>query len=173
MGEAVIAEHLRPALEDVYERARVCAEALGGDLDVHRLLTAPDKARKAYSELTHLAARRRMLFEARRQVNTVGHRVPEHDVQGMFVEFQSPHVLVPGFTPGSTGRWPGVPAPADDRERLLWVVSDAVAAARPWLPTVAEQDAAWDAVFGEAQQMRVQAQRDAAAIGARGDFRVS
>jgi len=35
-----------------------------------------------------------------------------------------------------------------------------------------EQDAAWWAVFAANQQRREQAHRDAAAIGARGDFRV-
>jgi len=131
-----------------------------------------EKARKAYMELPILAARRRSIFGARRSANIVGHRAPEYDVDGVFAEFEWPFATVPGFVPLESGRWTGVPAPEDDRERLLWVVSEALAPAKPWLPTVAEQDKAWLAVFGERLEQQRRYAANAQAIGARGDFQV-
>ncbi len=96
----------------------------------------------------------------------------EHDTEGVFVEFEWPFATQPGFVPLQSGRWMGVPAPTDDRERLVWVVSDAVAPAKKWLRTVAEQNQAWLRVFGEQLETRRQYAANAEAIGARGDFRV-
>ncbi|CAN5623200.1 hypothetical protein BH24ACT5_BH24ACT5_20100 [soil metagenome] len=170
MTEVTISEHLRPALDDVYAQARRCAADLAGfGLEPRALLTAPAKARSAFAALGGLVDRRNLLFEARSWVNAVGHRVPTNDEAGMFAEFENPMVLVPGWQL-STAPWPGVPAPEDPVERLLWVASDGVAPARPWLPTVAELDAAYWKVFGAGIEMRAQAQRDSEAIGARGVF---
>ncbi len=61
----IIVEHLRPALEAVYEEARECGKQLDGyGLDPHLLLTAPASARKAFSHLAELVVRRRLIFIA-------------------------------------------------------------------------------------------------------------
>ncbi len=52
------------------------------------------------------------------------------------------------------------------------MVSEALAPAKPWLPTVAEQDKAWLAVFGERLEQQRRYAANAQAIGARGDFQV-
>lgn len=165
LTEAVIAHHLRPALEDVHEKAREAAAGLDGyGLDTHALLTAPAKARNAYMTLSGLVARRDLILTARRWANTIGLRQPQHDGEYLFASFRDPLALVPGWKPGA--RIPQLPVPEDPSARLLWIVGDG-AVAKPWLPTMAEQDAAWWDRFGEAQQMRAQAHRDALAIGAR------
>jgi len=53
---------------------------------------------------------------------------------------------------------------------LAWVVSDAVAPARPWLPTTVEQDERWWVMSGEKSERFAQSRRDAEAAGARGSF---
>jgi hypothetical protein len=35
------------------------------------------------------------------------------------------------------------PLPDDPTARLLWLVSDEACAGKPWVPSAAEQDAAW------------------------------
>jgi hypothetical protein len=105
------------------------------------------------------------LYTARRWANTIGHREPEHDGSHLFAEFADPLALSPWWKPPAP--IPQTPAPQDPVERLLWLVSEAAAPAKPWLPTVAEQDEAWWARFGEAQQTRARAHHDALAISAR------
>lgn len=54
--------------------------------------------------------------------------------------------------------------------RLLWLASDEVAPAKPWVATVAEADALWWAAFGDRVERARQVRRDAIAVGARGGF---
>lgn len=91
-------------------------------------------------QLPRLVTRRQLIFTARRWANTIGNRTPQHDTEGLFAEFENPTALTPGWRQGMR---PVIPAPEDPTERLLWAVSDPTAPAKPWLPTVAEQDAAW------------------------------
>ncbi len=46
-------------------------------------------------------------------------------------------------------RVPQLPVPEEETARLLWLTSEQATGARPWLPTIAEQDRAWWAQFGE------------------------
>ena len=172
LTERIIADHLRPTLEAVYAGARVCAAALAGfGLDPRKLLDAPAKTRTAAGELGSLVVRRDLIFGARSWINFVGSRKPMHDPENMFVEFERPELLTPWWSPGPA-RWPGLQdvAPQDPSERLLWVASDAVAAANPWLPTTAEADERWWAMFGEKSERFAQSRRDAESAGARGSF---
>ena len=66
----------------------------------------------------------------------------------MFATFEKTMALHPNWK--HPAPLPAMPAPSDPTQRLIWTVSDQAAAARPWLPTVAEQDDAWWATFGEA-----------------------
>jgi hypothetical protein len=160
--EVVIAEHLRPALERVHAEAREVAAALAGyGLDPHKLISAPAKVRNAYAKVPELVARSEAIYTARRWVNTLGNRIPEHDAQGLFALFADPLSLFPGRYQQSR-----LPLPEDPAERLLWMVSPKATAARPWLPTVAEQDAAWLKEFGE--EARARAGRNVAARAALG-----
>ncbi len=166
LTEQIIVKHLRPALEQVHREAREVAGALKGyGLDPHTLITAPAKARNAYGSLPTLVARRKGIYRARRWANTIGNREPQHDVMGMFVEFERPLAFHPHWK--LPAQIPGVPAPEDETERLIWVVSEAAAIGQPWLPTVEEQDAAWWAQFGKGVETRASKHRDGLAIGAR------
>jgi len=149
LTERIIVEHLRPAFQQVHAEAREVAQALQGyGLDPHALVTAPAKVRTAYGSLPFLVARRSIILTARRLVNTAGHRTPQHDVSGYFADFAEPLAFNSWWR--LPAALPRVPAPEDPMEHLLWVVSDAAAPGKPWLPTVAEQDAAWWALLGEA-----------------------
>ena len=74
-----------------------------------------------------------------------------HDTAGQFSLLRQPQALVPGYTPNRPLPRPDLPR--DTVAALLWLVSDA-APAHPCLPTVAEQDEAWLALFGEDRQRR-------------------
>lgn len=171
MTERLISDHLRPALEDVYAKAKESAPALMG-FEKRPPYAAPAKAAKAYDDLDRLAGRRSVIFGARSWVNFIGSRQPQHDPEGMFVEFEHPELLTPWWNSQGVVRWPGLRevAPEDPAVRLAWVVSDAVAPARPWLPTVAEQDEQWWSMFGEKLEKFARSRRDAESVGARGSF---
>ncbi len=158
--EVIISDHLAPALEDVHAQAREAAAALAGHpLDGPSMAAAPPKVRAAYVSLAGLVTRRQLIFTARRWANSIGYRVPQHDDAGLFAEFANPTAIMPGW---KLGMRPAINAPEDPTERLLWVVSDQVAPAKPRLATVREQDESWQAVFGEAKR-----QREVAALSAR------
>ncbi|CAN5787013.1 hypothetical protein BH18ACT2_BH18ACT2_08050 [soil metagenome] len=143
-ADAIIGESLAPVLADIYENARGCGETLGGyDLDPKRLLGADRAVQDAYRELERLVARQSLIWEARKWANAVGFRRPEHDGGGMFLHFERPGEI-PGWS-HAAGRWPGLDklAPVEPLARLLWLVAPEVAAAKPWLPTCAQQDERW------------------------------
>lgn len=166
LTEKVITDHLAPAYQQLLEEVREVAASLDGyGLDAHALLTAPTKIRNAYLKLPELAVRNKTLREARRLVNTIGHRKPKHDAQDLFSLFSQPMALRPDWK--APARVPHIDMPTDPIEFLVWLVSDKAAPGKPWLPTVAEQDAAWWKQFGEAQEMRNQAHRNGLAVGAR------
>lgn len=64
----------------------------------------------------------------------------------MFGEFSRPMTFHPDWK--LPARIPPLPSPQDPTQRLLWVVGPDAAMAKPWLPTLAEQDAAWWETFG-------------------------
>jgi len=171
MTERLISDHLPAALEDVYAKAKESAPALMG-FEKRPPYAAPAKAAKAYDDLTRLAERRSTIFAARDWVNFIGSRKPMHDGANMFGEFENAEILTPWWSSQGVVRWPGLGgvAPEDAAVRLAWVVSDAVAPARPWLPTTVEQDERWWVMFGEKSERFAQSRRDAEAAGARGSF---
>ncbi len=130
----------------MHDQAREIAAALTGyGLDAHTLIKAPAKARNAYLRLPELVSRKAAILEARSRVNAIGHRTPEHDAQGLFATFREPMRFFPTWR--LPAPIPRLPFPEDGTERLLWIVGPEAQAAEPWLPTVAEQDAAWLAQF--------------------------
>ncbi len=166
-ADAIIADCLRPAFDETLEQVRRHSGALAGHaLEPRALVAASAKARAAWSELDACAGRYRILREARHLANVAGLRQAESDVQGMFAALADPFALAPGYKAGSTAAPPRIEFPDDAIELMIWLTGDA-APAVPWLPTVAEQDAAWQEAFGEGVLTRQRAHRDALAIGAR------
>jgi len=149
LTEKIISEHLWPALKALYAQAREVAAALDGyDIaNPHALVTAPAKVRNAYGQLPELVARKTAIFTARYRVNSIGYRVAKHDDMGLYAEFRSPLSLYPNLRAPTSAPGP-IPAPEDPAARLLWVVGPKAEAGHPWLPTVAERDAAWLEQFG-------------------------
>jgi hypothetical protein len=138
--DAIIAEHLRPAYREVLHQARSTARRLGRYIDERfqpdtpRIIVASLRIRNAFLALPELVRRHSAILAARDLANALGNRVPESDGRGPFSLLENP---------------PADPSvPADDTARLLWLVGDRAQAWRPWLPTVAEQDAAWRAHAG-------------------------
>ena len=143
----VLARHLRPALEETIDAARKAADALGGRLpspDAAVSASAPE--RKAYLELDGLAARYRAIRDAQRIAADLTDG-PRFDDRGLFGEFRNlPAVWTEWANPRAAKPWP-----AGDRARLVWIVTSGV---EPWLPTPADQDAAFAATFPKAPILR-------------------
>jgi hypothetical protein len=164
-GDSIIVEHLRPAYREVVHRAHEVARRLGPYIDdrfqpdTPRIITATLKVRNAYLALPELVRRHSSILAAREWANTLGERTPQCDGRGLFAAFENPLA----FAASADLPYEGIPVPPlpdDDTARLLWLVSDEAAAGRPWLPTVAEQDAAWRARFGRPVQVRTAATAD-------------
>ncbi len=141
-ADRIIVDHLAPTLAGIYEAARRCGETLAGHpLDARPLLDADRPIQDAYR-------------------SSVGFRRPEHDDAGKFLHFERPGE-VPGWS-HADGRWPGLDglAPAEPLARLLWLSSPELTAAKPWLPTCAQQDERWMTEHGDILEQ----QRAAAAL---------
>jgi hypothetical protein len=112
-----------------------------------RILTASLKVRNAYLTLPELVRRHSSILAAREWANALGERTPQGDRRGLFAMFEKPLALaaVAGLPNDDI---PVPRLPEDETARLLWLVSEQAVAGRPWLPTVAEQDAAWRAHVG-------------------------
>jgi hypothetical protein len=164
LADVVITDHLRPVFAANLERVAGHGTILGGyPLDTRALISAPAKVRSAWTAVKACADRHRLLIEARSRVNTAGLRQPQRDTTGMYAAFELPRALFPGLS--DQARMPQLPFPADPVDMMLWLVGDA-ARAKPWLPTVDEQDAAWWAQHGEGVEKRRTGQAMAeAAVG--------
>lgn len=165
-ADHVVTTTLRPAFDDTLAQSARCATALHGHpLDHRALITAPAKVRTAWLELQGLADRYSAIRQARTAINTAGLRAAEHDGSGEFAHLHSPHTLT-GYKLGA-GRPPRVDQPTDPVDLMLWLTSPGQAG-KPWLPTMAEQDARWLEVYGDAQTMRRNAAVFGRSVGARG-----
>lgn len=163
LSERIITEYLRPALEQVYKQTRdVAVDLAGYDIgNPHTIITAPAKVRNAFVLLPGLAAKRSAIFAARSRVNSIGHRTPKYDVGGIYSEFETPLALTPSWKPGAQIQI-REHGPSDSLAWMLWMVTDG-AIAKPWLPTVAEQDEAWLAQFAPTQLAQARAAESAMA----------
>ena len=150
MSRRIIEEHLRPAHREVLREARRVAARLAPyterfEVDTTRIVTARRRVRSACAALPALVRRHRSIRDAWDAVNLLDGQRPRHDSRDLFAFFEEPLVLVP---PGPTyDRTPLPPLPEDDAARLLWLASARASRARPWLPTVQDQDAAWSSCF--------------------------
>lgn len=148
-AEDIISNHLRAVFDDVLAQTRAAVNDLGTHPPVAALLLdAPAKVRTAYNTLGQLRHRLSIIRRSRDNVNTVTESRPALDVSGLYADFQNPT----HWTRGVAARISAFPSPSDPVEYLVWLVGEAQPA-QPWLPTVVEQDAAYQAgPFGEAQR---------------------
>lgn len=176
LAEAVVARSVTLAAGELIDIARYADDAIVGLLkqpfaelldetrqvatvledyevsDVRTMVTAPAPVRKAYTSLTDdLVARHRLLREARRLAYLISERTPRKDVADLFLSFGN---AVDAFMPRrqKTQRMPESWFPSSDPvHALLFLASDdeQVVAAKPWIPTIAEQDEAWQSTFGK------------------------
>jgi hypothetical protein len=167
--ERIITEHLRPVHDELMQQARDVASVLrpytsaGFELDLQRIVSEPSaEIRAAYLALPDLVERRRLIWQARTKANQVGQRKAEHDEAGLFALFERPMTFHPHWR--APAQIPRLPMPEDDTARLLWFASDEATTARPWLPTLAEQDAAWWGLFGERLEQAARNRHDARAM---------
>lgn len=146
-ADEIIAEHLRPALERVMADARKQAAAFAPHGQTREaLFTAPAKARQSYLEFTEAAGKYTVIRAARQVLERLGAR-PQHDELGLFSEVRNAAQLWPEqFREGRASAAAPPPWHGDSVTRLAWFVSHD---ADVWMPTPAQQDAAWYAVLGE------------------------
>ena len=171
-ADETITEHLRPAFESTLDDARRAVADLGTYPPVPaELLAAPTKVRNAYGRLGELAHRLNLIRRARTTIIGVTGRTADRDVNGMFATFEDPLVFFGGNPPPFSAR---IPWPTEPIAALVWVATATdAAAARPWLPTVSQQDDAWSAsAYGDRARSLEQASFNAHAVGARGGFPV-
>lgn len=164
LAEVIITDHLAPAHAAVLDDTRELISAMDGhSRDPHSLLTAPAKVRNAYLRLSPLVERQRVIMDARWKVNNTAGRQAARDVSDLFALFERPMSFHPTWK--LPAQFPRLPIPTDPEERLIWLACDPEAqAAGPWLPTIEQQDAAWWALFGEAQEKQSRNQHNARAM---------
>ncbi len=164
VADTIVTTVLRPAYNALLERVREDVARLDGTvLATTTLLAAPAKVRAAYGNLVTAGEQYAVLRAARYSCTFLTGAQPEYDTDHRHLEFRTPHKLFPAR--GAHAPLPKIEAPADPVERLRWLVTTA-AAGDPWLPTVAEQDAAWYTVNGQQFEARRQNYRNAQAFGA-------
>lgn len=148
-GEAIIVDHLRPALEETLTAATSAAEALGRTLPTaESILSAPEAVRSAFTELGTLANRYRLIRGAQVTVGSLT-TPPAFDTGHVFRELRNLPDVWPQYA-NNLGQHKA-PWPEDERGRLLWLVTSA---AEPWMPTVEEQDEAFADRFPNAPALR-------------------
>ena len=142
----IVVEHLRPALAEVVEAARIPAELVAPlGVDAENYLRAPDDVQAALLTLRDLTARYRAIRSARAAFRPF---LPlEYDTDGTFGELRSIHIAAPYY------RQPNAPTPwpTDPVARLVWLVRSP---AEPWMPTPSEQDQRWLEIYGEQAKAR-------------------
>lgn len=158
LTDTIIAEHLRPALEELLEEARAAVATTspyGAATDV--FLTAPKPAREAWLRLETLADRYAVLTTARSSLVRGSSRLDEADV---FAELHNKPEVWPHWR-----RQVDPPWPTDSRRaRLVWLVASPAVV---WMPTVAEQDARFREFFAEDLARMEQSRHAALAVKAR------
>ena len=150
-SDEIIAEHLRPAFHETMHRAERQPDDSAPTSTTSSVWTQPDhhgepQGPERILALPDLVRRHSSILAARELANALGSRTPQCDRRGLCSLFERPRAFAAAGMPYD--EFPGPPVPQDDTARLLWLLSDEAAAGRPWLPTVAEQDAAWRTHFG-------------------------
>ncbi len=133
---------LRPALDELLKEARPAAVACQGFSDAEAVLRGPDKAQKGYLALGSVATRYAGLRSAQRLLSALAGG-PQKDTAELFSEIKNMPTVWPDYRSRKNAPWP-----ADGVGRLRWLATSNEA--EIWMPSVEEQDEAWDAVFGEA-----------------------
>ncbi len=147
-AEAILGDYLRPAFNElVAELKAACAAFTPYGDAAPALLRAPDKARKAFAGLGDLSARWSALRKSRAALANAGYTA-QADEFGLFALVRN----ADSFTDMTRARpmskiADGLPwRELAGTDYHLWFGTHPEA--ELWLPTAAEQDAAWSAVFG-------------------------
>lgn len=131
-ADELITDHLRPALAEVMAEVADVAEKLRPyGLEHHRLLDAPDDARKARGRLDALTERYRAIRAAQSAIGSL--LAPLTPEASRTSEVRNVAELTAGYNPGK------VPWPTEDlAAKLVWFVTNG---ADVWVATHAERDA--------------------------------
>jgi hypothetical protein len=143
-GEAIVAEHIRPALSARDAAARDLLEAHGSALagEAEVVLSAPVAVGRAWGEFGRIAKEIGALRAIQVDVS-----VTEKD-DGAFVltstDPRDPRLWGSGY--GARHRTAQRPWPTDPRGHLGWLITSGLPI---WVPTGSERDARWEQVFGK------------------------
>ena len=151
--EAILTEHLRPALAEVMEQVRDLEPKLEGRSveSPEHFIRASETARVAFTSLNDLGYRYGAIRAAQQAVGRLLDG-PQVDTGHKFSEFKDPQAL--GITiSGMAGR--SQPTPEHRLTRLIWAAT--TGANEVWMPTVAEQDEMANAYFKAADNRRLAA----------------
>ena len=163
VSDDIITEHLRPALGEVQRDLARLGAILPADASDGFLasVSATQQARRAWSELEHLAAR----YSAIRRAYDIVLGYVQHEDAGEWAWAENLQQLWPtwrvllGYAPGNNA----APWPTDPRQRLLWLHHHG---AQLVVLTAAERSAKFKAKYGEAMAEQRQSGLDAVAFGA-------
>jgi len=158
-AEQVITGAIRVAFTDAIAEARTAVTALPGDLGADSLLRADDAARAAWFALESTCTRLDGLRSAAAVLRRLSAPI-EHDALGQYAELRNLEECAPDWRTAET---PWSAYAADPRRRLI---AQLRAGGEPWLPTRAEQDAAWWSAYGERVEARQRGQHELAGFRA-------
>ncbi|MGI8578528.1 MAG: hypothetical protein ACR2KG_11605 [Nocardioidaceae bacterium] len=143
--DAIIREHLAPALQDVITQAAEAATEAEGSGERDELLDGPESSLRAWQRLEALAKRYDRLRTAQDRLSQDVATLDWSPV--LFTEFYNGRRSVqPRFATAAEARpqWPTTSAAA----RLRWIVADWDA--HPvWMPTPGERSVRWQDTYGD------------------------
>ena len=144
-AEEIVTGHLRPALEQLMAKAANFETKLRDvrlEVTDASMLTASKAQQDAWVELKTLAERYVEIRAGRQTLKDIGYKPGiDGDDGGLFEEFENFDDLWPQYG-GWTAATQKAPWPSERTNRLIWIVRSE---ARPWMPTVAEQNEAYAA----------------------------
>ena len=143
-GEALVVEHLRPALTKRYAQARSLLDEHGPALagPAEAVVTAPAALGKAWATFGKLATEVSTLRTVQADVSIVER--DEGDFLMTPADPRDPRLWGAGY--GARHRTAQRPWPTDPRGYLGWLLSSGLPV---WVPTGRERDARWEEVFGK------------------------
>lgn len=151
---AIITERLRPVHDRLAAQFEQAAAVLPDPASVDALMRASEQARQTWLGLDAAAAAFHRVRDAAARLNRQTPVVS--DAHGEFAMLRNVRGVWPDWQVGRPPPW----THTDPRQTILWLVRHG---AQLWLPTSAEQDAAWHEAHGAALEQAVQGRRQLAA----------
>lgn len=150
----IVTEHLRPVHDRLAAQFEQAAAVLPDPATVDAMMRASDQARQAWLDLDAAVIAYHRVRDAAARLNRQAPVV--NDTHGEFALMRNVRDVWPDWQVGRPPPW----THADPRQTILWLVRHG---AQLWLPTSAEQDAAWHEAHGVALEQAVQGRRQLAA----------